>query len=48
MGGPPDNGMYMRAAYVIVCFFYFGYSLLLWRRNASLRERARKLGMTVK
>ena len=35
----PDNGMYMRIAYVIVCVAYFGYALLLWRRNVRLREQ---------
>ena len=39
----PDNGFYMRAAYAVVCIVYFGYALLLWRRNVRVRERLRHL-----
>ena len=41
----PDNAVYMRIAYAIICAVYFGYALLLWRRNARLRARAKQLGM---
>lgn len=41
----PDNGLYMHIAYAIVCIAYFGYALVLWRRNVKLRERARQAGI---
>ena len=47
MQGPPDNSGYMHAAYGIISVVYFGYALLLWRRNVKLRARARQLGMNV-
>jgi hypothetical protein len=40
----PDNGLYMRIAYAAAFIVYFGYALLLWRRNGKLRERARNPG----
>ncbi len=31
--GPPQNGEYMVAAYVVVAVVILGYSLLLWVRT---------------
>jgi hypothetical protein len=42
----PDNGVYMRIAYAVAVVVYVGYALLLWRRNARLRDRARHIGKT--
>lgn len=34
--GPPQNGEYMVAAYVVVAVVILGYSLLLWVRSRRL------------
>jgi len=33
MNGPPDNGAYMVAAYVVIAVYAVGYALSLWRRS---------------
>ncbi len=42
----PDNARFMYAAYVIVGLAYFGYALVLWRRNTHIKKRLRELSFS--